>query len=153
MKKKHLIYVVLPAITLVLVGAGTTYAYGWLSADMSPEEMSEKHQEMFQGKADALGMSTDEIKDAWAQGKSMRDIAEEKGIEHEDLKAKMLEVKKAKMQERLQVLVDQGTISQDQMGQRLETMGERMKNREGKCDGEKRHQGKGRHFKSMGFEL
>lgn len=115
------------AFTLV---AGTASAHGWFSGwrGASPEEIVERHNTMYQNKADLLGVSINTIKDAWAEGKSLLEIAEENGLTEEDLRARMLEAKKQRMQEHMQILVDNGVITQAQADQRQEVMNSRFEN-------------------------
>ena len=60
--------------------------------------------------ADALGISADELEAARAEGKTIREIAEEQGIDLADLQATI----ESAFETRLQELVDAGTITQEQ---------------------------------------
>lgn len=86
--------------------------------------------------ASVLGISVDEMKTYWSQGKNLRDIAAEKGITDEQLKIKMQAAVEAKIKSQLQALVDKGHITQAQADARLTVMAqmktkmaEHMKNR------------------------
>lgn len=123
----------LAIISLVGLGAlgvaGIASAYGGFGGFMSqatPEEIAQHQQQMFEHQAEMLGLSTDEVKDAWAEGKTFQELAEVNGISEDELKAKMQETRKVRMRERMQALVDQGVITQDQADARLRTMPERM---------------------------
>lgn len=119
-------YVILPALALTLLGGGAAAEahglWGGFKNNLSPQEQATRQSEMFQEKANMLGVSVDEIKNAWAQGKGLLDLAKEKGITAEQLKAKMQEARKQQIQEHLKVLVGQGVITQAQADQRLQFM-------------------------------
>lgn len=118
-KSKYILpMLAIPAIALTLVGASVASANpGW--KNISPEDFAKQQQTMFENQASLLGINVSEVKDAWAQGKNMQDIAKEKGISEADLKAKMQEQRKQKHQEHLKSLVSSGVISQAQADQRL----------------------------------
>ncbi|WP_338470659.1 hypothetical protein R4Z10_18010 [Niallia sp. XMNu-256] len=61
--------------------------------------------------AEALNLSEEEIQIARSEGKSIADLAEEKDISLDELKAKVLEARKADLQQ----LVKDGDITQEQM--------------------------------------
>lgn len=123
---KRFKYVILPALALTLLGGGAVAEahglWGGFKSHLSPQEQATRQSEMFQEKANMLGVSADEIKNAWAQGKGLLDLAKEKGITEEQLKAKMQEARKQQIQEHLKVLVGQGVITQAQADQRLQFM-------------------------------
>jgi len=130
MKKKYLAYAVLPVLGIALLGAGTASAHGWLgfgggACPEDPARMAEHHQAMFQNHAEILGMDMEDLKDAWAEGKTIRDIAEEKGMDSSVLREKMQEARKAEMKSRLQALVEEGIITQAQANTRASLMEER----------------------------
>lgn len=118
-KSKYIIpMLAIPAIVLTLVGASVASASpGW--KNISPEDLAKGQETKFEQQATLLGIPVNEVKDAWAQGKNLQDIAKEKGISDTDLKAKMQEQRKQKQQEHLKSLVSSGVITQDQADQRL----------------------------------
>ena len=123
MKKKYLMFAALPAFTLVLVGAGVASArgmYGFGMNNLTPEQLATVHQEKFAREADLLGISATEVKNAWASGKTMRDLAAEKGISQETLHAKMQDLRKQQMKANLATLVSKGVITQAQADQRAQ---------------------------------
>jgi len=124
--KKLLVYSLLAVGLFSLLGVGVASA-GWFGrfSDASPEEIAQKQETMFQNKADFLGISVDEMKDAWAEGKNLKEIAEEQGITEEQLQERMMEAKQERLQSRLQIMVDNGVITQEQADQRLQFMEER----------------------------
>lgn len=145
MKGKTLAYT-LPVLAAVLLGAGTVSAHGWMRNDVSPEDIAKKHQAMFEQQAELLGLNVQDLKDAWANGKSFKDIAKEKGMSEEDLHAKMKESMKTRMQEELNALVEKGVISKEQAAKRLEIMNTRMEEHKDFKGGKAfRHMGMGSH--------
>ena len=125
MNKKVFGYALLPALVLTLVGAGTASAHGMFGGGMSnatPEEIASRQQEMFTHQSTLLGISVDEIKNAWAKGQTLQELAKEKGISEEQLKQKMMDERKQKMQEHLQTLVDKGVITKAQADERAAFM-------------------------------
>jgi competence protein ComGC len=81
---------------------------------------------MFQNDADLLGISVEEVKNAWAEGKDLKTLAKEKGITEETLRSKMKASEEARMKEHLAGLVSSGKITQAQ----ADTMLAEHKNRE-----------------------
>lgn len=130
MKKKALAYLTLPVVAAVLLGVGTASAHGWFGSwrTMAPEEIASQHKAMFQEQADLLGMSVAEVTEAWSQGKSITQIAQEKGISESDLASRMRAGHLAHMKEQLQTLVSQGVITQAQADARAKLMETRMQN-------------------------
>ena len=125
MKKKYLLYAALPVATLVVASAVSASANGLsfgFGQQASPEEIAQRQQERFQQEAQLLGINIDDVKDGWAQGQTLWQIAEQNGITQEQLQAKMQEMHQQQMQERLQALIDQGVISQQQADSRLQFM-------------------------------
>lgn len=73
--------------------------------------------------AEALGMTVDELHAARGEGKSIAVIAEEKGMAVDTLIGKMIEARKAELEQ----LVTDGNITEEQMNLMLENMKARMK--------------------------
>lgn len=114
-----------PVLGLVLLGgAQFASAHGLMgfNKQATPEEVALRHTEMFTAQATLLGISVDEVKSAWASGKTLKELAEEKGISEETLKEKMKAEREAHIKSELATLVSQGIITQAQADQRLETM-------------------------------
>ena len=136
MKKKSLIIV--PAIALfALLGASTVVAHGgfggmWKS---DPAAVANHWESMIAEQASILGLSADEMKSKWAEGKTLKEIAAEKGISEADLQAKMKAAREAEMKEQLQNLVSQGKLTQAQADARLKFMQSRELNGKGKMMG------------------
>ncbi|WP_404330152.1 hypothetical protein [Mesobacillus maritimus] len=74
--------------------------------------------------ADALGLTMDELQTATSEGKSVADLAGEKGIAVEELVAKMVEARKVELEQ----LVKDGTLTQTQMKTMLANMEAMMEN-------------------------
>ncbi len=77
---------------------------------------------MLQTWADALGMKVEDVTAAVRDGKTIADLAKEKGVAIEDLVAKALDARKAAVQE----AVDEGRLTQAQADAMLERMQEQM---------------------------
>lgn len=139
LKKKYLAYAILPVLALVLIGATTAEAHGfreglggvigWFGLPANPlpaEQTAQIQQQMFESKAQILGISVDEVKAAWAQGKSPKEVIEEKGLNQKEIQARAREAVKQRMAEHLQILVQQGVITQAQAEARLEFLQDRL---------------------------
>lgn len=124
MKKKLAMYVIVPVVGLSLLGPGIASAHGWfgIGKNASPEDLASGYQTMFQAKAQLLGISVDELKTKWAEGKTIKQIAEEKGISEDELQKKMKGMKLQEMKSRIQTLVDRGIITQVQADTRIKFM-------------------------------
>lgn len=125
MKNKLAAYAFLPALSLSLIGTGVASAHGMFGS-ATPEEIATRQQQMFQHEADILGISVDDIKAAWAAGKSPQELAKEKGISQADIEARLKAAAEQKMKQQLQTLVDKGVITQAQADQRFATMRDRV---------------------------
>ena len=122
MKKKLFAYTLLPVLGLsLLAGASLTSANGFFFS-ATPDEIATHHQEMFQSQAQLLGVTTEEVKAAWAEGKTLQDLAKEKGMTDEEFQQKMKDARTAQMKNNLQTLVSKGVITQSQADSRLEVM-------------------------------
>ncbi|MFH1890956.1 MAG: hypothetical protein ABIJ91_05355 [Candidatus Kuenenbacteria bacterium] len=122
MKKKYIAYGILPVLALALAGTASAHGLWGGFRNATPQEIAQHQTERFQNQSDLLGVSVDEVKSAWAQGKTMRELAEEKGISQEDLHAKIKAAREQRMKDYVQALVDNGVITQEQANQRLEFM-------------------------------
>ena len=125
-KYKLLAYVSLPVIGIGLLGtAGLASAHGFGifgTTSLTPDQVASHQQTMFQNSAELLGISVDEVKAGWAQGKSLMQLAQDHGITKEQLQQKMKDARLAQMKTQLQTLVDKGVISQAQADQRLQSL-------------------------------
>lgn len=75
--------------------------------------------------ADALSMTEEEFREARRSGKTIAEIAKEKGIEQSDLVEKVITVRA----ERLKELVNEGKFTQEEADQMLERMRQRINDR------------------------
>ncbi|OGH64955.1 MAG: hypothetical protein A2821_00570 [Candidatus Magasanikbacteria bacterium RIFCSPHIGHO2_01_FULL_41_23] len=135
-QKKYLL--VIPAFVLAgLIGVGSVSASGMGAKGLhgfrgfgggvaDPDKWAEQMNQ----NASLLGISVDEMKTYWVQGKNIQDIALEKGITQEQLKTKMQSAAEAKIKLELQSLVNKGYITQAQADARFTVMQE-MKNKMG----------------------
>ncbi len=74
--------------------------------------------------ADILGMTAGELQEARLNGKSLADIAEEKGVTVDELLTGMIQVKK----EQLDKMVEDGIITEEQKEFMLQNMEQQMEN-------------------------
>jgi len=133
MNKK--LFFIIPALALLLVGVGTVSAaggfYGWGKLDKGePGQFKDSAgwQAMIEEKSKLLGISVEEFKNYWLEGKDFWTIAKEKGIDEATLKSQMQSQMKAQKIERekafLSQLVADGKITQAQADARLKKMSE-----------------------------
>ncbi len=108
-----------------ILGAGVASAQGWFGFDAQKQEV------IFQKKAEFLGISTDQMKNAWAEGKNFNQIAEEHGITKEQIQERTKEareLKQERMNSHLQAMVDNGTITQEQANQKIQYIQDKFEN-------------------------
>ncbi len=130
MRKKYAAAVLFTALGLSVVGVSAASAHGWGflgGKEATPAEVAQQQTTMFQREADILGISVDKVKDAWAQGKTLSELAKENNITEDQLQTKLQEQRTAELKARLQTLVEQKVITQAQADQRLKVMEERVK--------------------------
>ncbi len=95
---------------------------GGMMNNLTPDEVATRQTSMFQQQANLLGVSIDDVKQAWADGKDMKTLASEKGITEVQLQAKMKAFRDAQMKTQLSTLVSKGVITQAQADKRIATM-------------------------------
>jgi DNA-binding phage protein len=150
MKLKHKIIALtmIPAfvgIGFLGVNAASAHGlFGSFGSTLTPDEIAGRQQTMFQKEADLLGVSVDDVKAAWAAGKSLAELASEKGITKEQLQQKLKDARLAEFKTQLQTLVDKGVITQAQADQRLQYIQNQQEKMNGKIGG-------GRHGMKMGM--
>ena len=129
MRKKYLI---LAIFTFTLLGMGSALACGWGwfggFSNTTPDKIATRQQTMFEREAQVLGISVDELKNYWAEGKTIREIMEEKGITPEQIQVRMKEIQLEEMKSFLQTLVEKGVITQEQADKRLQVIQNRLEN-------------------------
>jgi DNA-binding phage protein len=129
MRKKVLVYGLLPAVGFSFLIANLAFAnggfgFGWFGglSNTDPDQLATRQQNMFSYEAQILGISVDELKDAWAEGKSLSQIAKDKGITQEQIQQRIKQAMEDQMKAYLKTLVDKGVISQSQADKRLQFM-------------------------------
>ncbi|MCG2690324.1 hypothetical protein L6252_03555 [Candidatus Parcubacteria bacterium] len=121
MKTKRIVPLVLVSLG-VLALSGSALAFGGWGSGISkatPEEQAQHFTAMMSQQATMLGITSDQMKAYWAEGKPMPEIMTELGLTKEQLQTKMQEMRKQNMQEHLQTLVSQGVITQAQADTRF----------------------------------
>lgn len=129
--KKYLTYTIISILAVSLLSVGIVSANGWFGK-AAHDGMTQKHKGMFEYKAEALGMTIEELKQAWYDSKDLSEIAEDQGITLEELREQMKEQKKERMLAYMQTLVDEGKITQEQADEKIEWMQNMSQNWEGK---------------------
>ncbi len=126
MKKKTMAIAALtPVMALSLLGINAASAQALMPGmmlNLNPDQIVQQQQNMFQYEAQLLGVSIDDVKNAWAAGKTMKQLAQDKGITPDQIQAKIKDTYNQKLKTELQTLVDKGIITQSQADQRLQTM-------------------------------
>lgn len=144
MNKKILYYAAGPVMALALLGATTVSAHGMYGfGQQDPAAAAQRQQDMFTQEATLLGVSVDDVKNAWAKGESFQQLAQEKGITQDQLQQKMADVRKQQMADQLKALVDKGVITQAQADSRLQFMQQQKMSKTGKGFGRGRGHGIG----------
>ena len=111
------------ALSIAALGVMSASAMGFPHMNtMTPDEIATQQSAMFTSQASLIGATVDEVKNAWAQGKSFQTLATEKGVTKEQLQAKMLAKRTDEMKSRLATLVSKGVITQAQADQRIAYM-------------------------------
>ncbi len=129
MKKRYLAGLIVPLFAFAAIGVQMASAHGWgFAANQDPAQIAEAQTQAFEKQSALLGISVDEYKNLWAQGKNFREIAQEKGISQDQLKQKMQEQMQQNMKSHLDALVSKGVITQSQADQRLEAMKKNQQN-------------------------
>lgn len=131
-------YAVVPAVLgFGMLGASAASAHGLFSgaASMSSEQIAERQAEMFKRQATLLGLSEQIVKEGWAKGLTMKEIAAANGITDEQLRLKMRTAHEEQMKTHLQALVAKGIITQAQADSRLEVMKTKLEKSKGKGKG------------------
>lgn len=123
-KKKLFIYSVLPVLGLSFLSVNFAFAHGGFGGfdNLTQDQVAERQQNMFQREADILGISVDEVKNAWADGKTVKQLMDEKGIDPTQIQQRMKDAHSQQMKKHLQILVDKNIITQAQSDNRLQTM-------------------------------
>jgi len=145
MKRKYIAYAALSVLGLSLAGVGVASAHGmggfgggfFGGNTLTPDEIASRQQAQFQNMATLLGISVDDVKTAWAQGKNIQQVAQDHGITTAQLQQKMKDARAAQLKSELDTLVQKGIITQAQADQRLQFI----QNQAGKMKGHMGHGG------------
>lgn len=124
MKKKNILAIaMIPAFALAFLGANmaSAHSFGWMR-NIAPDEVATMTTQKFTHQAELLGVSVETIKNGWAEGKNLWEIAEENGITKEALQTKMQTERKTMMTEHLNSLVEKGVITREQADKKLAVM-------------------------------
>ena len=141
MNKKVLTYGLVALGLISIIGTGVVSASEKANDGKSSfHNFSEKIREMksnFRGKniemkAEVFGMTVEELQAELDAGKKFHTIAEEAGLEREDVRTETQEIMKAKVSERLARLVAEGEITQEEADEKLANMGQRHETQSGK---------------------
>ena len=133
-------YALLPVLGLAFLGTGIASAHG-MPWNASPDEIAARQQTMFAEQAKLLGITIPEFTAQWALGKTMREIAAEKGISDADLHARIQSAKKEELRTQLNALVAKNIITQAQADQRFTFMENRIAKDKDKMGRGGRHMG------------
>ncbi len=110
------------ATSVSAAGNGGFGGHGEPGMGGGPIQDPDRFVEHVTQEASVLGITVEEMKAYWAQGKTVQEIATEKGLTKEQLQTKMEAVREAKMTASIKVLVDKGIITQAQADTRLAAM-------------------------------
>lgn len=120
---------------MAVAGVATASAMGFggfgggMMSTLTTDEIATRQTTMFQKQAELIGATTDEIKNAWADGTDFLTFAKSKGVTEEALKVKLQAVRVAELKTQLDMLVSKGVITQAQADKRLATMQTKMTNK------------------------
>ena len=152
MKHKLLAYSFAPALALGLLGPVIASAHGMFGGfdamNTTPDQVATRMQTVFQNEATMLGVSVDDVKNGWAQGKGIAQIAQDHGITQDQLAQKIKDARAADLKSQMQALVTKGIITQQQADQRMQALQNQnvQNNKKGGMRGVMRGRGMGRWF-------
>jgi hypothetical protein len=123
MKHRIVAYAAGPVLALGLLGVNLASAHGlYGSIGLTPDQIVARQQLIFQQEASILGVNVDVVKEAWAQGKSLWQVAQERGMTKEQLQEKLKNAKATQASMEIQALVKAGVITQAQADARLKAL-------------------------------
>lgn len=136
MKQKIFIYFVPAVLGMSVLGAGMASAHGlgggFGMSNLTADEIAGRQTSMFENQANLLGISVDKVKQGWAEGKTLQQIAQDNNITPDQLKEKMKAAHLEMMKTHLSALVSKGVITQAQADQRLSAMQNMIANGKGR---------------------
>ncbi len=126
-KKRYLAVALLPVLAMIFASAGVAsahggFGFGRFAGNASPDEVVERHQAMFTAEAALFGITVDQMKQYWAEGKSFKEIADAHGITQDQLRQRMQAAHEAQVKAQLATLVTRGVLTQAQADKRFATM-------------------------------
>ena len=126
MNYKLLAYAALPLASLAFLGVSAASAHGMFGGfkfggNLTPDEIAGRAQARFQQEAQIFGVSLDDLKAGWAEGKSPAQVALDKGQTKEQIQTRLQAARSAQLKTQMQALVDKGVITQAQADKRLQT--------------------------------
>lgn len=132
-------------LTAVSIASVSAMGFGGMmgNSNLTPEEIATRQATVFQEQASLIGGTVDEVKAAWAAGKDLKTLAQEKGITSDQLKAKMDTQRLTQMKTYMQALVTKGVITQAQADSRVAFMEKQSSTRKGKGGMRGGHHGDG----------
>lgn len=108
MKYKLLAYAALPLASLAFLGISAVSAHGWggfegfgFGNSLTPDEIASRQIAQFQQEAQIFGVSVDDLKNGWAEGKSPMQVAKDKGVSATDIQTRMKEAQTQQMKTQL----------------------------------------------------
>lgn len=130
MNKKYLLVIggLLAALLMVgIVGATSAYAQEPASNPMhgnGPGYGRGLGEAELEAAAGVLGMTTDEVSSALQNGQTLQDLADQAGVDIEDVHAAIQAVHEAEMRERIAQAVEDGTMTQEKADWLIEGLDE-----------------------------
>ncbi len=129
-KLKIVAYSAIPLVGLAMLSANIASAHGFdgfggmmgFGSGGNSAEATANLQARFQNEATLLGIDVDSVKNGWAQGKTLEQIAIENNITAEQLQQKIKDQRLSTMKTHVQSLVSAGVITQAQADSRLSFM-------------------------------
>lgn len=131
-KLKIVAYSAIPLIGLAMLSANIASAHGFdgfgsmfgfnFDSSLTPAQVATDMQSQFQSEATLLGISVDDVKAGWAEGKTLAQIAAAHNITEAQLQQKLKDQRLSEIKASLQNLVSSGVITQAQADSRLSFM-------------------------------
>lgn len=149
--KKSVLAIALPAIlglSVLVSGSASAMTMGMgggahaMLWAQNPDQAAAQLQTRFESAAKMLGISVEDVKAAWAEGTSMQQLAKDKGVTADQLRARALEQHRVEAKTQLQSLVTKGIITQAQADARLKFMETQWKKMDTTFQGQKDKKGK-----------
>src|SRR4030042_5773820 len=122
--KKIILSSLFIAGTVALIGISTAQACPGTGYLMGQKYLGYgfDRQEMLELKAEILGITVVQLEEKLKEGKTLKQIIEELGLTWEQVRDRMYEKMQARIEERFQQMVDDGTITQEQADRKLERL-------------------------------